>query len=579
MLVIGVSLCLLVIPLITATSFVYRFFFQQMEERTITEATNLVDQIGLNVENQMIVIDQFLANLSMDEQIQALTVLEDQDIAGSEYFDIYQKIEQQISFSAAPQLFKNLIVFGENGKRFGYNNVVYLSMDDLRATGWYQQTIQNGTKTFWFKPDMYPVNNVAQNMVLASHAVLHTEQLAFTGVIAVFIQPDDFQNMLAELDNTKQVYLVDDSRNVITANNASQADAKMFEDLLAEENFSFGSTLELPDDRVLITSSPNSFGWRVCMVASNEEILRDVNQTKYLLMGIFVCLLLVYLLFVAFLFNSVIHPLKYVINLLNDAESGNLSVQLHEKFRPDKLSITTGILSLIDRNVTVAKSLDDSVREGRKAELFKLQAQVNPHFIYNTLTSIKYIAMMNGQERISELITSFVKLLKNSINREGMFLTLDEELQNLRHYIRIQQLIYETGIEVSFEIPQETQCCIVPNFILQPLVENSILHGLAPKNHEGKILISSRLDQRMLVLTVQDNGVGMTPEVLKKVTESISNKEGFTGIGLSGIHERLRLLYGEPFGLTVESSDGSGTRMILKLPADNQPKQAEVNPG
>ena len=205
------------------------------------------------------------------------------------------------------------------------------------------------------------------------------------------------------------------------------------------------------------------------------------------------------------------------------------------------------------------------------AELEALQYQITPHFMYNTLNSIKYAALLKGEEELGGYIEGFIELLQASISRKGAVVTLAEEIHLVGNYMKLQNMRYEEKIEVIYQIPSEVQEYLMPRLMLQPLVENAILHGLDLKNGKNRITIGSEVRDGILYLWVQDYGRGMTEDQIRKLlTKKGKKTNGFSGIGVANVKERLTLYYGEYGNLTYESSK-TGTKAQISLPAYKEP--------
>jgi len=215
--------------------------------------------------------------------------------------------------------------------------------------------------------------------------------------------------------------------------------------------------------------------------------------------------------------------------------------------------------------------IDDLVNERTakaEADLKALQYQIQPHFMYNTLNSIKYAAILQGNPKVGEQIGAFIELLEASISKKGALVTLTEEIQLLKSYVSLQSYRYMDCFAVDYDLTEESRGCYVPRLLLQPVVENSILHGMDVKRNDNHIRIAALVEDGSLWLTVQDNGKGMPPEQLQKLLfGNADSHRQFTGIGIANIRERLRLYYGTQADFQVYSQLGKGTKFVLRLPA------------
>lgn len=195
-----------------------------------------------------------------------------------------------------------------------------------------------------------------------------------------------------------------------------------------------------------------------------------------------------------------------------------------------------------------------------------LASQINPHFLYNTLETIRMKARVNRQPEIEELVKMLAKLLRSNVHAGDRDVTLQQELGLAESYLKIQQYRFEERLEYQIRMEEGVEEEMVLPLILQPLVENSIIHGLECKEGVGHIRIEARRDQEDIQVSVEDDGMGLSPEKLEKLQESLNSRElNRTHIGVNNVHQRLRLKYGPGYGLEIESEEGKYTRVTIRI--------------
>lgn len=224
---------------------------------------------------------------------------------------------------------------------------------------------------------------------------------------------------------------------------------------------------------------------------------------------------------------------------------------------------------MIDEINSLIGTLVDERTAKAEAELRALQYQIKPHFMYNTLNSIKYAAILQGSQTIADQIGAFIALLEASISKKGAFIPLSEEVQLVESYVALQRYRYMDCFTVEYDLTAQARGCYVPRLLLQPLVENAILHGMDMKRSDNHIRIASLVTDGSLWITVQDNGKGMTAEQCSRLlyARAEDDHRQFTGIGVANTRERLALHYGEQAELKLYSTPGVGTKFFLRLPA------------
>lgn len=261
-------------------------------------------------------------------------------------------------------------------------------------------------------------------------------------------------------------------------------------------------------------------------------------------------------------------PLASLAQKMRNVRGGNLGEYV-------EVEGTEEIRELTETYNQMLKLLDDSVqkliateKEKRTAEIHALQMQINPHYIYNTLTGIKMLIWQGNTEVSTRVIDAFVQLLRNTISNTQEFITVKQEIENLKNYVLINQMRYGDAVKTEYYVAYRCEECLLPKLILQPFVENAFFHAF-PEGKGGVIQVFVKRKEGSLVFQIADNGVGMTEERLSQVwtQEQRSKKEHLTGIGILNVDDRLKLLYGEDYGVRLESEEGKGTRVTVTVPA------------
>lgn len=317
-------------------------------------------------------------------------------------------------------------------------------------------------------------------------------------------------------------------------------------------------------------------GFSFFMTVEKSEILSDLNELRYFLilfLILFICISIV----PSYLITKTMYkPIKNLIQTMERVSGGDLEQRVNVT-TDDEIGILSNEFNIMLDNVNelIEKLVKEEMLK-KDAELEALQYQITPHFMYNTLNSIKYSALIKGEKELGGLIGDFVELLQASINKMGTFITVADELHLLQNYIHLQQIRYEGHFNVVYKIAQNAKGCFLPRLLLQPIVENSILHGLDMKNKDSKITVQIWIDIDTLYIDIQDNGRGMTDEQIHKLlTDKTKKLSGLSGIGVSNIKERLELYYGKKARISYESSK-DGTTVHIFLPAYREPNEYSI---
>jgi len=274
-------------------------------------------------------------------------------------------------------------------------------------------------------------------------------------------------------------------------------------------------------------------------------------------------------------------PISVLSRKAQQFGSGDFTPTPVETHITELQTLDTGFNDMARRmDALMAKQMEDQ-RSLHRAELELLQAQINPHFLYNTLDSIAILAESDRGEDVVTMVTSLSTFFRNSLNKGEDVLTLGAECSQVTSYLEIQQIRYSDILRYEINVPQGLMDCMVPKLILQPLVENALYHGIKNRRGMGMITVTGEEKEGDLLLKVTDNGVGMDEEQVRILQAGIY-EDKHTGLGLVNVHKRIRLYCGgspagsEPYGLSFESSVGKGTTVSVLLPMIRSLGEKEV---
>jgi two-component system sensor histidine kinase YesM len=328
-------------------------------------------------------------------------------------------------------------------------------------------------------------------------------------------------------------------------------------------------TTQMIDDTLhyVAQSEPMKNGWRIVTTVPvsvyQSEIIRLRNSII-----LFALLILVLSILCAWgIAMSISRPIRRLSSIMVQFGKGDFTVRCPEGAKDETGRLSETFNQMAENiNILVQKVYEGHLMK-REAELKSLQMQINPHFLYNTLETINWMARVHGTEDIGIMVKSLGDLMRATINDKD-YVMLADEINNLNNYLKIQKYRYGNKFEAGFEIDPNTKKLYVPKLILQPLVENAIYHGIEPSIEKGVIQIKTMLDNKELIITVYDSGIGMTHDTISRVLDINSKEDNFTShsIGLQNVIRRIKTLFGDDYGLEIHSELGEWTRIIVRLP-------------
>lgn len=307
--------------------------------------------------------------------------------------------------------------------------------------------------------------------------------------------------------------------------------------------------------------------------------IRDIQQSHARYQNFFLnmisssvivfAVILIAIIFLSYLIpRSITRPIKRLSEVTDQVAKGDLTVRSDVCAGAEVRILNDSLNSMIDKiNELLEQVTKEQVRL-RKAEFELLQAQINPHFLYNTLDAIVWLAESGEQKKVVSMVGSLSEFFRMSLNQGKDIVSVREELQHVRSYLEIQQVRYQDILEYEIAVPEELNAYLIPKITIQPLVENALYHGIKNKRGVGKITISGYETDGVFYLKVEDNGIGITQERLEQVRNGILGKvsTGKAIYGLYNVNERIRLNFGEQYGITLESIYGEQTKVSVMLP-------------
>lgn len=273
--------------------------------------------------------------------------------------------------------------------------------------------------------------------------------------------------------------------------------------------------------------------------------------------------------------KSVTKPIQKLCRMTQQVAEGDFTVQTKES-NTDEIAVLTRSFNDMTQEIGgLVEDIKQQQKNLRIAETKLLQAQINPHFLYNTLDAIVWLAEENRKDEVVSMVTALSDFFRTTLSKGRDFITVREERSHIESYLKIQQFRYQDIMSYEIDMEENMGEFMIPKLTLQPLVENALYHGLKNKRGGGMIKITGRLDGENMIFTVTDDGKGMTKEVLEKLQESIGKEKGdksIDGFGIGNVNRRIRYYYGERYGVTLESVENDGTKVTVTMAAQkNQP--------
>lgn len=329
--------------------------------------------------------------------------------------------------------------------------------------------------------------------------------------------------------------------------------------------------LDYSDVAILAKHLP-TYNFNIVGTIDKNIVLDEIYDSREI-MATSTIIALLFIIITFFIIRTTTTPISTLVKTMPKIIDGNFNnhIEISGSYEVRELSSTFNYM-LDGLNNYVNKQMQMQ-KEKRKAEIHALQMQINPHFIYNTLSSLKWLMWQGKVEKSTETIDAFISLLQNTISNKNEMITIAQEIENLKNYVLINHIRYGDNIRVNFFVMPNCEEYIVPKLIFQPFIENAFFHGFTDKDN-GVIHVLINEQNGVLICEIIDNGVGIASKDIKSLFSNSSKKhEHFTSIGINNVNDRIKLLYGEKYGVIITSELNEGTTVKITIPAQKEFKE------
>jgi two-component system sensor histidine kinase YesM len=425
--------------------------------------------------------------------------------------------------------------------------------------GLYARTSSNGTSyTIKLAKRLFGLNNMI---------------IPYVGLLTIDADIDDFNNMLVQLKPTahSSIFIMDSTANVIVSPDLSMlnhnlATAPYIQAILNQHNGtgSFGENIQ-GESMLVSYRQIGSLGWTVVSVSPITDLngkLISFRKVMYAVLAL--CMILAFII-ALLLSGNITNPIRKFIKSMSYAQEGNFDIQIQYKRKDEFTYLFSEYNKMILQIKELINKLYVSEVKKKEAELKALQAQINPHFLYNTLDSINWIALRNNVPDISHMVTSLSDFFRYSLSKGRSIIPIEDEFRQVESYLSIQQVRFKERLEYSIQIEPEVYGHYTVKLILQPLVENSLLHGIEKRRGKGSIAIRAHKADDQIVIEISDNGIGADVSELNAMLQN-DNGSG-KSFGMINVDQRIVQVFGEGWGIRYKDQEGPGITVTVTFPA------------
>lgn len=462
----------------------------------------------------------------------------------------------------------DIYIYGYNGVEFYYKDITFQLRNNFDDSRWFVEpdfSKANGIHWFGLCPSEVDEGSYYFIAVKPIKAMINGE-IKNLGKAYLFLKENFIRKSINDLDNGGSMQVIDSNNRIIYSDNREEL-GKTFvaENIkLAEgEKAGYYITQNNNKRRIVIVSSPSSYGWRIIYERSYFPLMTQFKLNKYYVYAVIILGFFIISVYTIVYYTKVNNPLKEMYTKIKSLNLDKIHGNAIQGSDIDLINYEVDMI--LNENMNYLEKLSKMEKDNKLQEIKKLEAQINPHFLYNVMNNIRAIAILKEEPEIIKMIDSLFELLKGNMGKNEGLITMKKEIENVRYYINIMDIIYENNVDFSFILDKSLDDKLIPRFLMQPIVENSLYHGIDPNKKGGKITIKNYEKEDGIYLEVIDNGTGMNKETIEKILNYDRNNKNH--IGIMNTDRKIKLYFGQEYGLIIYSSPGKGTRVVVKIPA------------
>ncbi|MFD0675359.1 MULTISPECIES: cache domain-containing sensor histidine kinase [unclassified Paenibacillus] len=578
-------ICILLPACITLAT--YNYLTQDaVKEQAITNSQESMLLVNNYVTNSLKYMLNIANSIQMDSD---LNFIFKSNVSGHRYTEPTAEYDEFYDKNKIMKQIDNITIGGEicyvtilltNGSYYSNYSIYEYNPLNLTKEPWFSQ-LKNlyGFQSYWVgtTPTVFESEKVRNPYQLSVVRTLRGEGSTIYGYVIVTVMENQLNHNFENLPNNQE-FMIMDANNVILSHNNGEKIGQTFPfPYVNQESQQISSDIvEVNNEEYLMTQRSLSFtGWKLVSITPYKMAISKIEAIFNKVFGFQIISFIVFLLLLLYLLGTFTKPLVRLGRVALTVQKGDLETRSNIRGEDEIGRLGFLFDQMLDRIKEMIAEVSYTQARKRKAELAMLQAQINPHFLFNVLNSIRMKVMLRGDRESADMIGSLSKLLRMTINQEKETISLHEEIEIVMDYVVLMNMRQKEPVLLKTDISADALLIKVPRFFLQPLIENALIHGLTQS--AGTIMLKAWMEENTLILSVEDNGRGIPVEILHRLRKmlvsgeereqtAVESPKGFSSIGLLNVHERMRLTYGDRFNMRIDSSEGEGTRITMYIP-------------
>jgi two-component system sensor histidine kinase YesM len=545
-------------------------YTKSVEHEAENHTTQMIGQVKTNIEFHIKSMEDIIYYISKDPNV--VESLQIKNSLDSKRVDLETKVRNILTnYTEKHKEIAGILIVNDNG--FYVSNEIYrIARDPLTNEKWYKDAINHmGELRLISRPigrNITTKNNYGANIISIVKAIRDPNNSEVKGVILIDIITDIIKDIINNVSFGKNgfVYIMDDNEEIVYSPINKIVYRVKASWLKNKQNI---IKKIKGNNYQILTDKSNYTGWKIIGVFSlNETLSAVINMRHYTILIAIITLLIASCASLIFT-SSIAKPVAELNNLMQKVKGGDLDVKFYSPYNDEISQLGNNFSDMVEEIQKLIDMVYVEQKSKRESELKMLQAQIKPHFLYNTLDTISWMAQKKEADDIVEIVNALTDLFRIGLSKGEEIITIGEEMKHIQSYLKIQKVRYDDKMDYQINYNKGIESYKILKLILQPIVENAIYHGIKQKRGKGLIVVNIYEEDDLVKIIITDSGAGLHQDQVQEIQEILDRgkaKQHYNGYGLFNVNERIKLTFGPQYGIHIYSKFGEGTKVEISHP-------------
>ncbi|NOV03971.1 sensor histidine kinase [Paenibacillus planticolens] len=561
---------MVVFPIVIISTMILQVYKRDLLQQTTERSLQTLHAVTYSAQQEISKIEYVTAAIGVDRDILSIaTALHQEDESNRyAYINALGLALSRYTYSMSSQLLAIHFFYKDSGV-YSFQQNLSTDEKEVRQMDWYRKTLRQtdnvqflGLQRTMLFGQTVPLDVSAAIAPSSYHTLSDVEMVCFT------LNQEAFDKIFRQQPYDKSAFVIVTAEGQVVAASSNWEAASVNPARLAQISTAReGHFVDKSDNHEMLVTyaAVGQTGWNVVHEIPYSELTANYNRIYKIVLLVTFAVIAVFLIISFYLVKGLTRPIHVLVRKMSLVMEGDLNAKIGTSGIAEMATLGRTFNHMLDQIKLLIRQREEEEQMKRKAEFAALQSQINPHFLINTLNAIKLMALISKVDNIRNMTNALMRLVSSSFNRGGILTRFSDEIENLKHYLYIMEIRYGHKFEVEWRIDPQTESKYLLKLLLQPILENSIVHGMAGKESQGKIRIEARIQEGSLYIVIADNGEGMTEEQISQFRTK-SSPHSFSGMGFANVHHRIQLHHGEDYGLLLAANEPEGTKVTMKIP-------------